>query len=249
MRRSGRSEFEGIVASLREFLTAQPQPAPTQGDGEAYLRQSRSGDIPRPPVISLPTGSGKSMTLALIAQAMSLTKGFSVSARALSRAGAHTEMLRHYAAAQQATRSGRLYVAIRPALPLADGALVAEHGRVGSWGPAGCAIGYLSPVTATVSIEIGAARVGDRIEIAVDRPQEFHQAALWDAAQAVVIELGRVLYGLAMKARSRCGLPAAPSPTRPPGEIMRSRPRVPRGPTADHVHRELFPTGRLLGMA
>ncbi|GIJ80387.1 hypothetical protein SAMN05443287_10519 [Micromonospora phaseoli] len=249
MRSSGRSEFEGFAASFREFLTAQLRPAPTQGDGGAYLRQFRGGDSPGQAVISLPSESGKSMTLALIAQAMGVSKGFSVSVRALSRAGVHTEMLRYYVAAQETIGSGRLYVALRQALPPTDRALVADHSRADSWSPAGHATGCLLTVTDTFSVATDAVRAGGRIEMTVDRPREFYQAALWVAAQAVVVELGRVLYGLAMKARSRCGLPAAPPPTRPPGEIVRSRPRVPRGPTAAPVHRELFPAGRLLGMA
>lgn len=60
-----------------------------------------------------------------------------------------------------------------------------------------------------------------------------------ERAQTVV---GQVLNALAMAAHSRIGVATIPLPTQSPGELVRSHPRVPRGPGRS-VSFDLWPTG------
>ncbi|MFI5493612.1 hypothetical protein [Actinoplanes sp. NPDC051859] len=67
--------------------------------------------------------------------------------------------------------------------------------------------------------------------------QQTFRSSRWSAAQATklrqaeAVEIARAISTLARVATSLCGLPSAATPTRPPGEFMRTHPRVPRGPS------------------
>lgn len=75
--------------------------------------------------------------------------------------------------------------------------------------------------------------------------------SLWPAAWIALnpIELGQLLSALAMAARSRFGPSAGPQPTQPPGQVVRTHPRVPRGPSAALRSSTSWPSAGVLSAA
>jgi hypothetical protein len=246
VQRADWSEFEDSLAAwYREPLLA-PCVVGPQGDNGADLYLVRRGDEPGQVEITLPSGSGKTVLLAAIYQVKRGRPNFSASARALTRAGLTSEMLRTYTTAREAGHGGSWENDVRtwPTGSAAAAAFTHLDGR----SALEKAIGCTPTLTLTVGTDATASRTNEQADAPTGRLSGFYEAALQHAAQFIV-ELGRVLFELALAARSRCGLLAVPLPTEPPGEIVRSHPRVPRGPDTASGTATFWPTGGMLSMA
>jgi hypothetical protein len=247
--RTESGEFEGNLAALcRELLAPRPAVAETRGDSGVDLYLSRHGEPPGSYRIELATGSGKTVTATyLLAQAKRWSGGFTASTRTLARAGMNTEMLRYFTAAHELAH--RSWGTDAGALARStDSAPLAEYMRLDGRTVAEKAFGCALPFPAAIGLDAANTGVDEQAVASIARLRSVYETALRHAAEAMV-ELARMLSELAMAARSHRGLPAAPVPTEPPGEIVRSHPRVPRGPGFVLCTWRFWPTGGVLSMA
>ncbi|MGV9976500.1 hypothetical protein ACWDUH_02330 [Micromonospora wenchangensis] len=249
MHRTDWSEFEdNLVALCREDLGARPGGEAWGDNGVDLYLVGHSGELAQVE-IKLTTGSGKSSAYKQVIQQVKRWRpGFSVSARTLTRAGLNTDMRWNYTVAHEVA-----HVQLRSWGNGARGwprcsAPAAAYTRVDLRSTTEKAVGCAPALTLTVGIDAPVARTdGSAAEPASHRRRSY-EPVVQHAAQ-ILLELGRVLLELAMATRSRCGLLAAPLPTTPPGEIVRSHPRVPRGPGAVSGTATFWPTGGMLSMA
>jgi hypothetical protein len=203
------------------------------------------------------TGSGKTEAALgaqryMIVQVKNRTGGFSASARTLTRAGLRTDMRWFMSSAladkltseQQDRDEGAAAGRVLPWLtsgriPL-DGRRAAER-----------ALGSLPAITVPVCRDAGAVVVDELPASRGERMRKALEPSQWSAARAVlraVVELALVLCALALAARSRRGLRLVPPPTQPPGQIVRTHPRVPRGPDAALCSGTSWPSGGVLSV-
>ncbi|OJF13747.1 hypothetical protein [Couchioplanes caeruleus] len=88
-----------------------------------------------------------------------------------------------------------------------------------------------------------------------NRLHQAFRSSRWSAAltaiqlrQATALDLARAMSKLAMAARSVRGLPSASASAQPPGEFVRTHPRVPRGPSAALCSATSWPSGGVLSV-
>ncbi len=249
VQRTDWSEFEDSLAALYRVLPLAPGVVEPKGHNGADLYLVERGDQPGQVEITLTNGSGKTLFLSAVYEVKRWRPGFSASARALTRAGLKSEMLRTYTTAHEAGHCDSRENDVRtwPTGSAPSAAFTHIDGRSALEKSIGCEPALTLTVGTDANTDATAPRTNEQADASTGHLSGFYEADLQRAAQ-FVIELGRVLFELAMAARSHCGLLAAPLPTDPPGEIVRSHPRVPRGPDAASGTATFWPTGGMLSM-